>query len=137
MKSQFVKNMVKEMPEDIKLFSSIYAELTLRINEALQAQGLTQKDLADKLDKRPSEISKWLKGEHNFTLRSLCKLQCELGTKLIEIPKQIILTSIKSDEFISKETITWEVKTSRKSACKVIPISRDVEFSKSYISLAN
>jgi transcriptional regulator with XRE-family HTH domain len=137
MKSQFVKNMIKEMPEDIKLFSSIYAELTLKISETLKEKGLTQKDLADKLDKRPSEISKWLNGEHNFTLRSLCKLQCELDIKLIEVPRQIKFTAIKSDEFISKKTISWEAKTSKKSTNKVIPISRNVEYTNKYMSLAN
>ena len=29
--------------------------------------GLTQKELAEKLGKRPSEISEWLTGNHNFT----------------------------------------------------------------------
>lgn len=86
MKSQIVKNMLNDMPEDIKLFSRVYADLVLRIGQALNEQNLTKSDLAQKLDKRPSEISKWLNGDHNFTLKSLCKLQVELGVTLINIP---------------------------------------------------
>ncbi|MBK8153775.1 MAG: hypothetical protein IPK61_12500 [Saprospiraceae bacterium] len=40
------------------------------------------------MDKKPSEISKWLSGEHNFTLRSLAKLSAELGEPLMEVPKK-------------------------------------------------
>jgi transcriptional regulator with XRE-family HTH domain len=39
------------------------------------------------MGKKPSEISKWLNGEHNFTLRSLAKLEAELGEPIITVPK--------------------------------------------------
>jgi transcriptional regulator with XRE-family HTH domain len=57
------------------------------IYELLEEKGWTQKDLAAKLDKSPSEISKWLSGEHNLTLRTLTRLEVELGEDLIQIPK--------------------------------------------------
>ena len=47
---------------------------------------MTQKDLADKLNKKPSEINKWLKGEHNYTLKSIARLQVELGEAIIAVP---------------------------------------------------
>jgi transcriptional regulator with XRE-family HTH domain len=56
------------------------------INQILREKGYTQKSLANKLEKSPSEIHKWLNGEHNFTLRSIAKLEAELGETLIEIP---------------------------------------------------
>ena len=54
----------------------------------LKAKGFSQKDLADKLEKRPSEVNKWLIGEHNFTLRSLAKLEAELGEPIINVPQR-------------------------------------------------
>lgn len=135
MKSQFVKSMINEIPEDIKLFSSIYAELTLRINEALKAQGLTQKELAVRLEKRPSEISKWLSGEHNFTLRSLCKLQCELGVELIKVPDSKEFESLINEDFVPKETLKWESRVYKKPLGKVIPLN--VSFNNQYTALAN
>jgi transcriptional regulator with XRE-family HTH domain len=56
------------------------------ISNTLKQNKISQKELATNLGKQPSEISKWLKGEHNFTLSSLAKLQAELGVTLIEIP---------------------------------------------------
>jgi transcriptional regulator with XRE-family HTH domain len=55
----------------------------VRINEILQEKGYTQKDLAAKMNKKPSEINKWLKGNHNLTLKTLAKLDAELGEPLI------------------------------------------------------
>lgn len=135
MKSQFVKNMINEIPEDIKLFSSIYTELTLKINEALKSQGLSQKDLAERLEKKPSEVSKWLNGEHNFTLRSLCKLQCELGIELIKIPREEIFEELVIEKYTSHESLKWESKVPKKSQCKVIPLS--VSYNKQFNAIVN
>jgi transcriptional regulator with XRE-family HTH domain len=35
------------------------------------------------MKKRPSEINKWLKGNHNLTLKTLAKLEAELGEPII------------------------------------------------------
>lgn len=40
----------------------------VRINQILRENKLTKKDLAVRLEKKPSEISKWLSSDHNFTL---------------------------------------------------------------------
>ncbi len=41
--------------------------IAVKIAKALKRKGMTQKELAEKLGKRPSEISEWLTGNHNFT----------------------------------------------------------------------
>lgn len=41
--------------------------IAVKIANALKRKGMTQKELAEKLGKRPSEISEWLTGNHNFT----------------------------------------------------------------------
>ena len=38
-----------------------------RIREILEEKGLKQKDLAERLGKSEAEISKWMRGTHNFT----------------------------------------------------------------------
>jgi len=35
------------------------------------------------MKKKPSEINKWLKGNHNLTLKTLAKLEAELGEPII------------------------------------------------------
>jgi len=87
MRSKVFQRILDKTPEDVKIFTRHYGDLVVRINSLLKEKGYTQKDLAEKLDKKPSEISKWLKGEHNFTLRSLAKLEAELGEPLFYVPK--------------------------------------------------
>ncbi|WP_302105488.1 helix-turn-helix transcriptional regulator, partial [uncultured Duncaniella sp.] len=42
-----------------------------RIHNILEEQGLKQKDLATMLNKKESEISKWMRGTHNFTIETI------------------------------------------------------------------
>ena len=35
------------------------------------------------MNKKPSEINKWVKGNHNLTLKTLAKLEAELGEQII------------------------------------------------------
>lgn len=87
MRNKIFQEVLDETPKEVEIFVRHYADLVILINSVLKEKGLTQKALADQLDKRPSEIHKWLSGEHNFTLKSLAKLEAELGVTLIEIPK--------------------------------------------------
>lgn len=86
MRANFLQEVIDETPKDVEIFMRWYADLTVRITRALKEKGISQKELAESLGKKPSEISKWLTGEHNFTLRSLAKLQSELEVDLIQIP---------------------------------------------------
>jgi transcriptional regulator with XRE-family HTH domain len=87
MKSKIYQEVLDETPEDIKIFVRLYSELVIKINHLLREKNYTQAKLAERLGKSPSEIHKWLSGEHNFTLRSLAKLSAELGAPLLEVPK--------------------------------------------------
>ncbi len=86
MRAKFLQEVIDETPKDVEIFMRWYADLTVRINRVLKEKGISQKELAESLGKKPSEISKWLTGEHNFTLRSLAKLQADLDVELIQIP---------------------------------------------------
>ncbi len=87
MRSKVAERILAKTPEDVRIFVKLHADIVVRVNQLLNEKGYTQKKLAEKLDKRPSEISKWLSGEHNFTLRSIAKLEAELGESLIYVPK--------------------------------------------------
>lgn len=118
MKSKTVERLLNNTPEDVKIFVDLYADLVVRINQILRDKKLSQKELAERLNKKPSEISKWLNGDHNFTLRSLAKLQAELGETLLEVPKPIINPSFLaafSSRLKSFEAYTKEEETSAPS----------------------
>lgn len=102
MRSKTVDRLLKNTPKDVEIFVDWYADLVVRINELLRDNKISKKELAEKLEKSPSEISKWLNGEHNFTLRSLAKLSAELGEPLLEVPKRKTKTEFIADGFICR-----------------------------------
>lgn len=68
--------------------------MAARIDEAKRAKGWKNKDLAKALRKKPSEISKYLSGTHNFTIDTLSDLEEVLGIQLLNLkekPKTQIL----------------------------------------------
>ena len=66
----------------------LYSSIVIRVNQILKEKKYTQKELARRLGKNPSEIHRWLNGEHNFTLRSLAKLQAELDELILYVPER-------------------------------------------------
>jgi transcriptional regulator with XRE-family HTH domain len=83
MRSKVAKRILEETPDEVRIFVRQYTDIVVRINQLMQAKGYTQKHLAERLNKKPSEISKWLKGNHNLTLKTLAKLEAELGEPII------------------------------------------------------
>lgn len=59
--------------------------LAARIDKAREKKGWSKKELAAQLGKRPSEISKWLSGTHNFTTDTLFDLERILEARFIHI----------------------------------------------------
>lgn len=60
-------------------------DLSDRIHEILESKGLTQKDLAEMLGKKESQVSKWMTGTHNFTIKTLALLEVKLGVSIFQI----------------------------------------------------
>ncbi len=79
---------INRMPEDSRIFVDRSLEIAEYIYQLMEYKGMKQKDLADKLGKSEAEVSKWLAGMHNYTLRSLSKLEAALGAAIICTPAQ-------------------------------------------------
>ncbi|MFN0190209.1 MAG: multiprotein-bridging factor 1 family protein [Bacteroidia bacterium] len=84
------------MSPETKQFVRKYADMVVRINQLLREKGWTQANLAEKMGKKPSEISRWLSGDHNLTLRSISKLEVELEGDIISIPQPVRFDSLGS-----------------------------------------
>ncbi|MGL4581908.1 MAG: helix-turn-helix transcriptional regulator [Flavobacterium sp.] len=61
-------------------------KIALHILNRLTILGWKQKDLAEKMAVTPQQVSKWVKGNENFTIDTLIKLSQVLGFNLFEIP---------------------------------------------------
>lgn len=87
MRSKVTQKLLEETPKDNAIYVRWYADITVRINQLLKEKDISQKELAERMNKKPSEINKWLGGKHNFTLRSLAKLQAEFGEEILTVHK--------------------------------------------------
>lgn len=56
-----------------------------RIHEILVQRGLRQKDFAAMLGKNESEISKWMRGTHNFTIETISQIEKALGEPVLMV----------------------------------------------------
>ena len=53
------------------------------LHDCLCLRGISQQELAGKMGKQPSEVSKWLSGNHNFTIDTLSDIGFYLDTDFL------------------------------------------------------
>ena len=70
---------------ETKLQMEMSVAIANRIYEILEARGMSQKDLAKKLGKTETEVSRWLSGTHNLTLATLCKISAALEADVVKV----------------------------------------------------
>lgn len=75
------------IPPEMKLQMEMSVAIANRIYEMLDARGMTQKDLARKLGKTETEVSRWLSGTHNMTLSTICKISTALEADVVKVAK--------------------------------------------------
>lgn len=77
--------MLGVIPEEIMKETELSFEISDRIFELMNKRGLSKKQFADALGRRPSEITKWLSGQHNFTIATLSMLSTFFGQPIISV----------------------------------------------------
>lgn len=56
--------------------------IAIQIADAMAKQHISKKELAEKMGRQPSEITKWLSGDQNFTSDTLAELSYYLHAKI-------------------------------------------------------
>ena len=77
----------KDISPESKQQIELSVDIANRIYEILEIKGMTQKDLAQRLGKTETEVSRWLSGTHNLTLSTICKISTALGEDIVTVPK--------------------------------------------------
>ena len=88
MKNKRLEERRNKISKEIDVFVKQSFDIVDRIHDILVNQGKEQKDLAILLGKSESEISKWMTGTHNFTIKILSKIESILGEKIIQSAKE-------------------------------------------------
>ena len=79
------QQVVNSVPQEIKQEVKLEVAISNRIAELMTKRGLSKIGLAKALYKRPCEVTKWLSGQHNFTIRTLSMLSVFFGETLISV----------------------------------------------------
>lgn len=64
--------------------------IAYKITTALKHKGWKKQDLAQKLMRTSSEISKWVSGKHNFTIDTLHEIEECLGINLLNTKHEFV-----------------------------------------------
>lgn len=79
------RQIVDETPEELKTQLRFSDSIAEKLSKLLEEREMTQRDLARKVGKTEAEVSRWLGGTHNFTLRTLAKISTILGVDMIKV----------------------------------------------------
>lgn len=78
-------DMLGPIPEAVRNEVDLSFEISDRIDFLMHEKGLTKKQFADAIGRRPSEITKWLSGQHNFTIATLAMLSSFFGRPIVTV----------------------------------------------------
>ena len=81
--SPLLDEIYSKIPQTTFDFVANRMRLALRISEAIKAKKWSQKQFAEAMNKKPSEINRWLSGTHNFTTDTLWHIEQVLGIRLL------------------------------------------------------
>jgi ribosome-binding protein aMBF1 (putative translation factor) len=93
--SPTLKRIAERIPKELSEQNDRRMGLAVKIAEALRSRGLTNQEFAFMMGKKPSEVTRWLSGTHNFTTETLWQMERVLRIQL--------LTSSPAEEHIEKE----------------------------------
>ncbi len=97
------KSVTEFFNEETPKYMDYYFDMNLAVSDQimcyLKEKGWTQKNLAKALGKKESEVSKWLSGTHNFTLKSIAKIAAIFD-------KEILITPLQEERKKAEETVS-------------------------------
>ena len=70
-------------PPEIRRQVDLSVQIANRVYELLEKKNMSQKELAKRLGKTETEVSRWLSGTHNLTLATIAKLSVALDDNII------------------------------------------------------
>ncbi|MBR1503362.1 MAG: helix-turn-helix transcriptional regulator [Prevotella sp.] len=88
---------------EMKMQMEMSVAIANRIYDILEEKGMSQKDLAHRLGKTETEVSRWLSGTHNLTLATICKISSALGTDVIKVADSQLHPAYEFETMVAAE----------------------------------
>lgn len=80
-----LQEIFNEIPKKKREEARLSFAISNRLDVLMKERGLNRKQLAEAIGKRPNEITRWLSGEHNFTIATLAMLSTYFGRPIISV----------------------------------------------------
>lgn len=80
-----LEEIFNEIPPEKREETRLSFAISNRLDALMKEKGLNRKQLAEAVGKRPNEVTRWLSGEHNFTLATLAMLSTFFGQPIISV----------------------------------------------------
>ena len=78
-------NLLGEITPEQQARTDRKMRIACMIDDAMKVKGYGKKQFADKIGRKPSEITKWLSGTHNFTIETISDIERVLGVRIINL----------------------------------------------------
>ena len=78
-------DLLNEITPEQQLRSDRKMRMAVLIGDAIKQRGWSKREFALKVGRKPSEISKWLSGTHNFTIETLIDVERVLMVELLNL----------------------------------------------------
>jgi transcriptional regulator with XRE-family HTH domain len=104
--SKLLREFLAEIPPKEQEKTDKRMRLAANIDNGIKAKGWKKSDLAKALKKRPSEISKWLSGTHNFNSDTLFDIEEVLNIRLINLIEEPKMQITRYNIFVSSRVPT-------------------------------
>ncbi len=78
-----LNKLASRLPLWKRIHNRMMMSISAQIADIIDEKFNSRREFADSLDKKESELSKWLSGTHNFTLKSLAKIEEKLEVQFL------------------------------------------------------
>lgn len=126
--SSVINELLTEISRVEKLQITNKMTLAVRLDDLISERGWSKTEFAEKADKNPSEITKWLSGTQNFTIDTLSEIALALNLPIAELfaPKQI--------QIISRKNIVVKVEQVEAPIKYVTPYSHFIRYPSNHVA---
>ena len=88
-RSKIIEERRRHINPEVKERVSLSFQIVDRIHQILAERNLRQKDLALMLGKSEAEISKWMRGTHNFTIDTVVAIEEALQAPVLQVYHEV------------------------------------------------
>jgi ribosome-binding protein aMBF1 (putative translation factor) len=103
--SPILRRVQERIPVEVSEQNDRRMGLAVKIADTLRSRGVTNQEFAFMMGKKPSEVTRWLSGTHNFTTETLWQMERVLKIQLL-VSSPAEETGVREEElknFIANE----------------------------------